>query len=86
LESIFVAPWDIYLDTKIKHEIDLTLKRLETAHFTKEATEAAIMDVDEDLAADMQQLQELVRKQAEIQTKALKQQISLLEKKCRASR
>jgi hypothetical protein len=28
LESIFVAPWDIYLDTKKKHEIDLTLKHL----------------------------------------------------------
>lgn len=81
LESIFVAPWDIYLDTKKKHEIDLTLKRLETAHFTEEATEAATMDVDEEPAADMQQLQELVRKQAEIQTKALKQQVSLLEKK-----
>jgi hypothetical protein len=81
LESIFVAPWDIYLDTKKKHEIDLTLKRLETAHFTEEATEAATMDVDEESAADMQQLQELVRKQAEIQTKALKHQVSLLEKK-----
>jgi hypothetical protein len=81
LESIFVAPWDIYLDTKIKHEIDLTLKRLETAHFTEEATEAATMDVDEEPTADMQQLQELVRKQAEIQTKALKQQVYLLEKK-----
>jgi hypothetical protein len=51
--------------------IDITLKRLETAHFTEEATKAAKMDVDKEPAADMQQLQELVRKQAEIQTKAL---------------
>jgi hypothetical protein len=64
LESIFVTPWDIYLDTKKKHEIDLTLKRLETAHFTKEAAEAATMDVDEEPAVDMKQLQELVSKQA----------------------
>jgi hypothetical protein len=34
LESIFVAPWDIYLDTKAKHEIYLMLKRMEAAHFT----------------------------------------------------
>jgi hypothetical protein len=78
LEIMCVAPWYIYLDMKKNHEIDITLKRLETAHFTEEATEAATMDVDEEPAADMQQL---VRKQAEIKTKALRQQVSLLEKK-----
>jgi hypothetical protein len=46
-----------------QHEIYLMLKRLETAHFTEEATEEATMDVDEEPVADMQQLQELVQKQ-----------------------
>jgi hypothetical protein len=39
------------------------------------------MDVDEGPAAHMQQLQELVRKQSEAQTTALKQQVNLLERK-----
>jgi hypothetical protein len=81
LESILVAPWDINLDTKAKHEIDLTLKRLETTHFTEQATKTATMDVNEEPAADMQQLQELVHKQSEAQTTALKQQVNLLERK-----
>jgi hypothetical protein len=76
-----VALWDIYLDTKAKHEIHLTLKRLETAHFTEQANEMATVDVDQEPAADMQQLQEPVRTQSEAQTTALKQQVNLLERK-----
>jgi hypothetical protein len=58
----------------------LTLQALEKTSFTTDATEAAVMDVDDEAAVDRQQLQELVRKQTVEQNKLLKQHTYKLEK------
>jgi hypothetical protein len=73
LELTMITPWTVYMDTRARLEIASLLKKLNTEYFTIEATEGATMDVDDKDAADRQQIQELVRKQSEANTKSLQQ-------------
>jgi hypothetical protein len=75
LELTMTTPWTMYIDTRARLEITSLLKKLNTEYFTIEATEGATMDVDDEDAADRQQLQEPVRKQTEANTKNLQQDL-----------
>jgi hypothetical protein len=79
LELTMIIPWTVYMDTRARLEISSSLKKLNTEYFAIEATEGATMDVDDEDAADRQQLQELVRKQSEANTKSLQQDLKKLQ-------
>jgi hypothetical protein len=79
LELTMIIPWTVYMDTRARLEIASSLKKLNTEYFTIEATEGATMDVDDEDAADRQQLQELIRKQSEANTKSLQQDLKKLQ-------
>jgi hypothetical protein len=79
LELTMTIPWTVYMDTRTRLDIASSLKKLNTEYFTIEATEGATMDVDNEDAADRQQLQELVRKQYEANTKSLQQDLKKLQ-------
>jgi hypothetical protein len=80
LESIFVRPWHLYIDSRSRNERALALKKLSNEVFTESATENAQMQVDLEVPADRQQLQELIRKQADNATKKLSAQVKKLER------
>jgi hypothetical protein len=79
LDATFLCPWEIYQDTSKRLAIDLELQKLSTSYFTEEATENAQMEVDNEAPADRQQLQELVRKQAQAENKKLVKELNLLK-------
>jgi hypothetical protein len=78
IESVFVAPWNQYLDQVRKNAITLELKKLSTSHFSEQSTEAAAMLVDEEPAADRKLLMELIKKQTQAENKALKNEVKQL--------
>jgi hypothetical protein len=84
LELTMIIPWTVYMDTIARLEIALSLKKLNTEYFTIEATEGATMDVDDEDTADRQQLQELVRKQYEANTKSLQQDLKNSSRRSKA--
>jgi hypothetical protein len=79
LELAMIVPWTMYLDMKGRLEIASALKKLNTEYFTIEATEGATMDVDNEDSTTPSQLQELVRKQPEANTKSLQQELNTLQ-------
>ena len=80
LESIFVRPWQIYLDSRTRNERAMALKKLSNEVFTESATENAQMEIDLEVPADRQQLQELIRKQADAANQKLSAQVKKLER------
>ena len=80
LESIFIRPWRLYLDSRSRNERALALKKLSTEVLTENATENAQMELDLEVPADRQQLQELIRKQADSANKKLSAQVKKLER------
>jgi hypothetical protein len=78
IESVFVAPWNQYLDQVKKNAIALELKKLSTSHFSEQSTKAAAMLVDEEPAADRKLLMELIKKQTQAENKALKNEVKQL--------
>ena len=80
LESVFILPWRIYNDSRVRNERTLALKKLSTEYLTETATEEAQMDLDLEVPADRQQLQELIRKQSDTANKKLTSQVKKLEK------
>jgi hypothetical protein len=75
LELAMIIPWTMYMYTRARLDIASSLKKLNTENFRIEATEGAAMDVDDEDAANHHQLQELVRKQSEANTKSLQQEL-----------
>lgn len=73
LESIFVAPWDHYLRRHREHELVLTLKKYSRETLTSSKTSDAVDTIEKELPADRQQLQELIRKEANKLLNASKQ-------------
>ena len=80
LESIFVVPWKIYLDTTKRNDVGLELTRLSTMHFDKKATDDAAMAIDNEVSADQALLKELISKLVIEKTSALQQKLDKLEK------
>jgi hypothetical protein len=78
IESVFVAPWNQYLDQVKRNTIALELKKFSTSHFSEQNTEAAAMLVDEEPAADRQLLIELIKKETQAETKALQKEVKQL--------
>lgn len=78
IESVFIAPWDQYLDQVKKNAIALELKKLSTSHFSEQSTETAAMLVDDEPAADRQLLMELIKKETHAETKALQKEVKQL--------
>ena len=78
LESVFVSTWDSYLDQIDKNSVELQLKKLSTEYFEEQHTVASVAVVDDELPADRLQLQELVRKQTEAETKKIAAELDRL--------
>ena len=84
LESVFIFPFDEYLKQCKKNQISLSLKKLSTMHFTEEATNDSQMHLDREPAADRAQLQSLIKKQTQAETKSLSQELAKLQAKIKA--
>jgi hypothetical protein len=80
IESIFVLPFDEYLKQCKKNQISLELKKLSTSHFSEDATASTQMELDREPSLDQSQLQDLIRRQAKVENKALVQEIAKLQK------
>lgn len=81
LEAVFITPFDEYTKQCKRNSINLSLKKLSTAHFVEEATNNAAMDLDREPSVDRSQLQDLIRKQTQSENKVLVREISKLHKK-----
>ena len=84
LESIFVTPFDEYLKQCKKNQVTLSLKKLSTMHFTEESTNESQMHIDQEPAADRAQLQSLIKKQTQVETKSLVKELNKLQEKIKA--
>jgi hypothetical protein len=84
LESVFIFPFDEYLKQCKKNQISLSLKKLSTVHFSTEATNDSQMHLDHEPAADRAQLQSLIQKQTQAETKSLAKEINKLQEKIKA--
>jgi hypothetical protein len=81
LESVFVVPFDEYLKQFKKNQISLNLKKLSTMHFMEETTHTTQMHLDQESSADRAQLQSLIKKQTQAETKSLVKELSKLQEK-----
>jgi hypothetical protein len=81
LESVFIIPFDEYLKQLKKHQISLHLKKLSTTHFTEESTARSQMQLDREPSADREQLQSLIKKQTQAETKSLVKELNKLQEK-----
>jgi hypothetical protein len=79
-ESIFVVPWNVYINTTDKNDIDLELKKLSISSSTDTATAATAMEIDGEPTANPTLLKELISKMVKEKTTALQQKIDRLEK------
>jgi hypothetical protein len=84
LESIFITPFDEYLNQCKKNQINMNLKKLSTMHFTEESTNDSQMHLDREPAADRIQLQSLIKKQTQAETKSLVKELHKLQEKLKA--
>ena len=64
MEAIFVTPWDMYLQTYREQELVLSLKRHARETLLEAKTADATEIIDNEIPADRQQLQELIRTEA----------------------
>ena len=77
LESVFVLSWDKYLSTYRENQLALSLKKEAKATLQAAKTEAAVMEIDNEIPADRTQLQELIRKEAsKLASTMIKQEVS----------
>ena len=79
IEAVFVASWSIYLDATKHKEITLCLKQLQLDLEQGGTTAKVAFNLDNEAAASMPQLQELVRKETAERTKSLEQQVKSLQ-------
>mmetsp|Transcript_6411 Transcript_6411/g.12091 ORF Transcript_6411/g.12091 Transcript_6411/m.12091 type:complete len:425 (+) Transcript_6411:357-1631(+) len=84
IESVFIFPFDEYLKQCKKNQISLSLKKLFTMHFTEESTNDSQMHLDQEPAADRVQLQSLIKKQTQAETKSLAKALNQLQEKIKA--
>lgn len=79
LDSIFIAPFAAYTRQQQNNDIALQLEELHSELTLTKKTDEAQMLVDEDLPADRTQLNELIKREAEKQTQALRQELNNLK-------
>lgn len=75
LESILVAPWGHYLNRHKEKQLVLSLKKYSRETLTSSKTSDAVDSIEQELPADRQQLQELIRKEAQALVNAFKQRL-----------
>ena len=81
LEAVFISPFDEYIKQCKRNSINLSLKKLSTAHFAEEATNNAAMELDREPGVDRSQLQDIIKKQTQSENKALVREIKKLSQK-----
>jgi hypothetical protein len=81
LESVIILPFDEYIKQCKKNQISLSLKKLSMMHFTEEATDNSQMHLDREPAADRAQLQSLIKKHTQAETKSLVNELTKLQDK-----
>jgi hypothetical protein len=64
IESTFVTAWDTYLQRQRDNELSLALKKKAKEVIQTQATEEAAMEIDAELPASRQQLQDLIQREA----------------------
>jgi hypothetical protein len=69
IESVFVLSWDRYLRQVHENELSISLKKEMKEQLLWRKTEAATLEIDNELPADREQLRDLIRREAEIMTK-----------------
>jgi hypothetical protein len=84
LESIFISPFDEYLKQFKKNKISLSLKKLSTMHFMEESTHNSQMHLDHEPSVDRAQLQSLIKKQTQAETKSLVKELNKLQEKLKS--
>jgi hypothetical protein len=64
IESTFFTAWDTYLQRQCDNELSLALKKKAKEVIQTQATEAAAMEIDAEIPAIRQQLQDLIQRKA----------------------
>jgi hypothetical protein len=64
IESTFVTAWDTYLQRQRDNGLSLALKKKSKEVIQTQATEEAAMEIDAELPASRQQLQDLIQREA----------------------
>jgi hypothetical protein len=84
MEAVFVSAWSQYKAQQQKNEIALDLKKPSTGFFTERATVDAITAVDNEVAADKQELKALIRQETRAEKQDLKKQLNELKQEISA--
>ncbi len=79
LKCVLVSPWNSFYDQHEKNKKEVELKKLSTEIIEGKSTEETTMTLEEEPSANMEQLQDLIRKESEKREKRLEE----MEKKCK---
>eukprot|EP00957_Ditylum_brightwellii_P137690 10496866-Ditylum_brightwellii.AAC.1 len=78
MEAVFATSWSQYIEQAKKNETALKLQKLANEHLSTTATEAAQVEIKNKISVDQTHLNELIKKQAQLETKQLKQEMQSL--------
>lgn len=80
IETLFVAPMDLYLTTIKENSIKLEMKKLYSDTVLSKATEETAMELETEAPADRALLQDLIRKSTQDENKKLTAEIATLRR------
>jgi hypothetical protein len=75
LDTVFLAPWAIYIDVQARNAVSLQIKQLGENHFAPKITEETAMLVDAEGAVEPQLLKDFIQKQIDSHNKSLKAEL-----------
>eukprot|EP00957_Ditylum_brightwellii_P211936 15366783-Ditylum_brightwellii.AAC.1 len=78
MEAVFTTSWSQYIKQAKKNETALKLQKLTTEHLSTTATEATQMEIENEISVNQTHLNELIKKQAQSETKLLKKEMQSL--------
>ena len=81
IESVILKPWSAYLDQQEINKKEIILKKMTTEIVHEKKTEDAAMALENEEAANMEQLKDLVRQETEKKYKSLEQKYNTLLQK-----
>lgn len=80
IEGVFVSAWTHYKTQQTNNKINAKLKKLSLTYFAERETAEAVAAVDQEPAADKQELRSLVRVETKNENKELLQRFESLKK------
>eukprot|EP00957_Ditylum_brightwellii_P112641 8586456-Ditylum_brightwellii.AAC.1 len=78
METVFLTSWSQYIEQAKKNKMLLKLQKLANEHLSTTATEVAQMGIKNKISVDWTHLNKLIKKDAQSETKQLKQEMQSL--------